>query len=173
MLLTLQQATVNPCLRQRLPNTQRQVRFSLLWGHLSFLLGPGAHNVLFLTSQESVFPVLWKFCNQIPLTFKVRFPGDPQCLCLIPSFGSLLWDLELSQQCENFFSIIVLQFVSCPPGGSIVGLMVIFKGTYATRCSSQDCYCQSLCPCSRLLLTHGPGKPDVLPPWGGKVSDRT
>ena len=30
-------------------------------------------------SLESLFPlVLWKSCNQIPLGFKVRFPGDPQ-----------------------------------------------------------------------------------------------
>ena len=35
--------------------------------------------------QESVSPVLWKFCNQIPLASKVKFPGgfsvplpDPQ-----------------------------------------------------------------------------------------------
>ena len=33
--------------------------------------------------QESVSPVLWKFCNQIPLTFKVKFPGDSQSLCWI------------------------------------------------------------------------------------------
>ena len=26
--------------------------------------------------QESVSPVLWKFCNQIPLTFKVRLPEN-------------------------------------------------------------------------------------------------
>ena len=25
--------------------------------------------------QESVSPVLWKFCNQIPLASKVKFPG--------------------------------------------------------------------------------------------------
>ena len=40
--------------------------------------------------KESVFPVLWKFCNQIPLTLKVRFPGDPRCLFLIPRLGSLM-----------------------------------------------------------------------------------
>ena len=33
--------------------------------------------------QESVSPVLWKFYNQIPLTFKVKFPGDSQSLCWI------------------------------------------------------------------------------------------
>ena len=41
-------------------------------------------------------PVLWKFCNQIPLPFKVRCPKDPQWLCQISRLGSLIWDLELS-----------------------------------------------------------------------------
>ena len=30
--------------------------------------------------------------------------------------GSLIWGLEPSQQCENFFGIIVLQFVGHPTG---------------------------------------------------------
>jgi len=38
---TLQQATANPRLRQRLQDTPGQVWGSLLWGHSSFLLGPG------------------------------------------------------------------------------------------------------------------------------------
>ena len=33
--------------------------------------------------RESVSPVLWKFCNQIPLASKVKFPGDSQSLCQI------------------------------------------------------------------------------------------
>ena len=67
---------------------------------------------------ESLFPLgLWKFCNQIPLSFKVRFPGDSQSLpCQIPHLGSLLWGLEPLQQYENFFGIIVLQFVGHLPG---------------------------------------------------------
>ena len=52
---TLQQATTNPCLCQRLLDTHRQVWVSLLWGHCSFLLGPGAHKVLFVPSK-SLFP---------------------------------------------------------------------------------------------------------------------
>ena len=50
---------------------------------------------LFVPS-ESLFPVLWKFGNQIPLASKVRFPGESQSLCRIPRLGSLLWALELS-----------------------------------------------------------------------------
>ena len=46
--------------------------------------------------QESVSPVLWKFCNQIPLASKVEFPGGSQSLCQILRFRYLLWVLELS-----------------------------------------------------------------------------
>ena len=56
----------------------------------------------FCALQESVYPVVWKFCNHIPLSFKVKFPGGPQSLCGIPRLGNLLWALELVQQCENF-----------------------------------------------------------------------
>ena len=46
--------------------------------------------------QESVSPILCKFCNQIPLASKVKFPGCSQSLCQIPGLGNLLWVLELS-----------------------------------------------------------------------------
>ena len=52
---TLQQATSDPCLHQRLLDTHRQDWVSLLWGHCSFLLGPGAQKVLFVPSK-SLFP---------------------------------------------------------------------------------------------------------------------
>ena len=67
---------------------------------------------------ESLFlPVLWKSCNQALLTFNVKFPGDSQSLSQIPRLQSLMWSLEPSQQWENFFDIIVLQFVGPPPSG--------------------------------------------------------
>ena len=66
-----------------------------LWGHCTFLLGPGAHKVLFVPSK-SVSPVLCKFCNQIPLASKVKFPGGSLSLCQFPRLGNLLWVLELS-----------------------------------------------------------------------------
>ena len=53
--LALQQATTDPRLGQRLLDTHREVCVSLLWGHCSFLLGPGAHKVLFVPSK-SLFP---------------------------------------------------------------------------------------------------------------------
>ena len=57
---TLQQPTVETFLHQRLLDTHGQVWVSLLWGHCSFLLGPGAHKVL-LVPSKSLFPVLCKF----------------------------------------------------------------------------------------------------------------
>ena len=45
----------NPHLHGRLLNIHGQVWVSLLWGHCSFLLGPGEHKVLFVPSK-SLFP---------------------------------------------------------------------------------------------------------------------
>ena len=53
--LILQQATINPCLHWILLNSHWQVWVTLLRGHCSFLLGPGAHKVLFVLSK-SLFP---------------------------------------------------------------------------------------------------------------------
>ena len=50
--LTLQQVTTDPFLCQRLLNTHGQVWVSLLWCHCSFLLGPGAHKILFVPSKS-------------------------------------------------------------------------------------------------------------------------
>ena len=47
----------------------------------SLLLSPGSWCAqgFVCALQQSVSPVLWKFCNQIPLAFKVKFPLlDPQ-----------------------------------------------------------------------------------------------
>ena len=52
---TLRQATPDPHLHWRLLDTQGQDWVSLLWGHCSFLLGPGAHKVLSVPSK-SLFP---------------------------------------------------------------------------------------------------------------------
>ena len=84
----LLQATADPSLCWRL-------WVSLLWGHCSFLLSPGVYNVLFVPFK-SVSPVLCKFCNQIPLASKDKFPGGSQSLCQIPRLENLLWVLELS-----------------------------------------------------------------------------
>ena len=54
--LSWEQATINPCLCQRLLDTHRQVWLSLLWVHCSFLLAPGEHKVLFVLSKSLCFP---------------------------------------------------------------------------------------------------------------------
>ena len=46
--------TAIPCLHARLLDMHRQVWVSLLWGHSSFLLGSGAHRILFVPT-ESLF----------------------------------------------------------------------------------------------------------------------
>ena len=53
--LTLQQITVDPGLCQGHLDALGQVWVRLLWGHCSFLLGPGEHKVLFVPSK-SLFP---------------------------------------------------------------------------------------------------------------------
>ena len=119
--LPLQQATADPYLLQRLLDTHRQVWVSLLWGHCSFPLGPGAHKVLFVPSK-SLFP---QSCGSSVI--KSHWPSKSNSLRVlsvyqIPRLGSLLWALGLLQQCENIFGIIVLQFIGCQLGGSTVGL---------------------------------------------------
>ena len=130
----------------------------------SSLLSPGswcAQGFVF-TLQETVSPGLWKFCNQIPLAFKVKVPGDSQSLCRIPRLGNLLWALDPSQQCENFFGIIALQFWGSFPGASMVGL---------PHCTSQVCCSQSPCPRGRPLLTHASaGDTQTLKGGSGSVS---
>ena len=43
---------VDPCLHQRLLDADRHVWLSLLWGHCSFLLGPGVHEILSVPSKS-------------------------------------------------------------------------------------------------------------------------
>ena len=51
---TLEQATTDPYLCWRLLDTHGHVWISFLWGHCSFLLGPGAQSCCAL--QESISP---------------------------------------------------------------------------------------------------------------------
>ena len=140
----------------------------------TLLLSPGsrcAHGFV-CALQESVSPVLWKFFNKIPLASKVKIPGGSQSLYQIPRLGNLLWALELLQLCENFFGIIVLQFLGHLVGGSMVGLMATSsQRSYATCFASHVCYNQSPCLCSRLLLTRASiGDTQMLKGMSGSVS---
>ena len=69
---TLQQATADPRLCQRLLDTQSQVWVSLLQGHCSFLLGSGVYKVLFVPSK-TLFPqcCVPSFCIQINVNFYI------------------------------------------------------------------------------------------------------
>ena len=73
---TLPQTTTDPCLLQRLLDTHRQVLVSLLWGHCSLLLGPGAYKALFSPSK-SLYPQLFPHC----------FSHNAGDLGLIPGLG--------------------------------------------------------------------------------------
>ena len=115
-----QQASANPHLHRRLSNnTSRWVCFSLPWGHFSFSLALDAQKNLFVPfpKVETLFPpLLWKSWNQIPLAFKVKFPGDSQSICCIPRLGSLTWGSEPSQQWENFIGVLILRILDHLPG---------------------------------------------------------
>ena len=120
--LTPQQVTVNSCLCWRLLDTHRPSVAQSLVGSLILFPGSWCTKGFVCALQESVCPVLWKFSNQIPLAFKVNFPGGSKSLCRIPRLRNLSWAPALLQQCENIFGIIVLQFIGCQLGGSTVGL---------------------------------------------------
>ena len=152
--LTLWQATVNPYLCWRLPNTHREVWLSLLWGHYSFVLGPGAHKVLFVPSNSLCFPspvdfllsnptglqsqILWEFC------LCVGSPGWESVVGprMLASMWKLLW-YNYSQVCEL-------------PGWWLFsgGNGDLLQEGYDTCCPSQDSCSQRPCPCGRPPLTH-------------------
>ena len=73
--LSVWQATVNPSPKKTLRHLQANLAQSPVG---SLLLSSGSWCTWFwLALQESLFPPgLWKFCNHIPLAFKVRFPRD-------------------------------------------------------------------------------------------------
>ena len=130
--LTPQRATVDPHLPQRLVDTHRQVWLSLLWSDCSFLHGSWCTQG-FVVPSKSLFP--WGFL----------------VLLLHPQVGNLLQGPRTS---ENFGKV-VLQFMGCLPGGSIVGLMATSsKRTNATCHASQVCCSQNTCPLGRSQLTR-------------------
>ena len=83
---------------------------------ISLLLSPGSWRAqgFVCVLQECLFPPgLWKFCNQIPLSFKVRFPGGSLSFCWIPRLGNLMWAQNFSKRAgtsllELFSSLFVI-----------------------------------------------------------------
>ena len=86
VLPTLQQATVNPHIRWKLLDTHGQVWVSLLWGHCSFVLGPGAQGSV-CALQESVSPILCKFWwlyGGVTVTSSKRAYATPRSTAPLP-----------------------------------------------------------------------------------------
>ena len=93
--LTLQQTTADPRLLWGTPGHSLSSLGQSLVG--SLLLSPGSWCAqgFICALKETVSPVRWKFCNQIPRASKVKFHGCSQSFCQIPRLGNLLWVLEL------------------------------------------------------------------------------
>ena len=103
--------SVPDCWSMPPPDTPGHSRANLAQSPVgSLLLSPGSWCTqdFVCAHQESISPVLWKFYNQIPLAFKVKFPEDSQSLCQILRLGNLLWAIELLQQGRNSFGVIFL-----------------------------------------------------------------
>ena len=155
-----QWAPANPHLHRRPSNTSRSIWFSLLWGHCSFPLDSDVCKILFVPSKSrvSVSPVkslvevlqsnLAGLKRQSPRGFLFPLPDSQG--------GNLTQGSEPSQQWENFFGFIVLQFVCCPPSEygiwfyrdyalPIISLQLLFclwtQGTFFW------CVLASSCPC--------------------------
>ena len=91
--------TAGHCQPTPLPETPRHSQPSLAQSLVgTLLLSPGSccTQDFICVLQQSASPVLWKFCNQIPLVSKVKFTWGSQSLCQVPMLGNLLWVLELS-----------------------------------------------------------------------------
>ena len=96
---TLQQATVDPCLCQRLLDTRRQVWLNLLWGHFFFLLAADVHKVLFVPSK-SLFP--WSCVSAVikshwppkSNSLGVFFGGEARWWSRSMCAHLLLWELQ-------------------------------------------------------------------------------
>ena len=111
------------------------------YGVTSLLLSPGSWCVqdFVCDLQECVSPVLWKFYNQIPLAFKVKFPEDSQAL-LYPWVGDL----------ENCCAVCG-SFARPLCGGADGDLL---QEDLCHGPSPPVCYGQSPCAHSSPLLTH-------------------
>ena len=114
----LQQATVDTQLPWRLLDTQKQVWVSLLWGHCSFLLGPGVYTVLFVPSkslfpQSYVSPVALSSVAQSCLTLRPHEWQHTRPPCPSPTPGVHSDSRPLSQCCHPAISSSVVPFSSC------------------------------------------------------------
>ena len=123
--------TAGHCQPKPLLETPGRSQAGLFWGRCSLLLATDEHKIFFVPSK-TVSPVLWKFCNQIPLASKDKFPGNSQSVCTFPGW-------KICCVSSNFLNT-VLQFVGHLFGGSVVGLMATSsKRTCITCHMTQVC----------------------------------
>ena len=99
--LTLQQASVYPRLLLRLLDPHGQVWVSLLRGHCSFVLGPGAHKVWFVPSK-SLFP---QSC--VSSVVKSHWPPKSNCL----GFSAPLPDPQVGKSVVGPRTLTVREFI--------------------------------------------------------------
>ena len=106
---------------------------------------------VFCALQESVSLVLCKFCNQIPLASKVKFPGGSQ---------PLLPDLQVGKSVvgpRTFLAVQEFIWYNCSAvcGSSAQQLYGGVNGDLIQEglCHTQVCCTQSPYPCTRPLLT--------------------
>ena len=98
--------------RTPLPETPGHSQESLAQSLVgSLLLSPGSLYVqgYVCACQVSVSPVLWKFYNQIPLAFKIKFPGG---------FSVPLLDLQVGKSVvgpRTFITVQKLLWSNCSP----------------------------------------------------------
>ena len=135
---TLQQATTNPCLCQRLLDTRGQVQVSHLWGHCSFLLGPGAHRI----PSKNLFPSpgkfwrlygrvdgdilqeglchTWVYCTQSPCPWRTQFwlslcgVSGSWCTRYVWALWASLLGIGFDSKCDFAPPTILLELLLCP-----------------------------------------------------------
>ena len=138
---------------------------SLLWGHCSLLLGPGEHKALFVPSK-SLFP---RSCGMSII--KSHWPSKSNSLGILSLFaGSPSWRIccgpwKFYNGWENFFGVIVLQFVGCLLNDSIVALMPTSSKKLCHIPCLPVCWSQSPCPRGRPLLTPASTGDAQRPVW--------
>ena len=156
---TLQQATADPRLCQRLLDTHGRVWVSFLWGHCSFLLGPGMHKVLFVPSKNlfsSVLYKFWWFCGGVNGDILQEGLCHTQVYCTqSPSSRPLLTRTSTGDTQTQFWLSLCglgMHFVTFPglssssdqllgdstvPGGPCVLITSLVPATWFARCTTR------------------------------------
>ena len=95
-----------------LPETPRRSQASLVQSLVWPLrLSPGSWSAqgFVCALHESLFPVLWMFCNQIPLAFKVKIPWEFSIPLLDPQVGKSIVGPR------TFITVRELLWYNCSP----------------------------------------------------------